>query len=62
MWDVVIDIKHGYKGPTFYELRSALLKDLMEEVEYYLVDFKSCWVTYSCSIMSDGWTNENNNL
>jgi len=48
----------GYKGPTFYELRGVLLKDLVKEVECYLVDFKSCWATYGCSIMSDGWTNK----
>ena len=30
----------------------------MKEVDCYLVDFKSCWATYGCSIMSDGWTNK----
>jgi len=33
MWDVVTAIGPGYKGPTFYELRGALLKDLVNEVD-----------------------------
>ena len=32
MWDAVTTIGAGYKGPTFYELRGALLKDLVKEV------------------------------
>jgi len=58
MWDAVIAIGPGCKGPTFYELRGALLKDLVKEVDCYLVNFKSCWATYGCSIMAYGWTNQ----
>jgi len=47
-----------YKVPTFYELRGALLKVLMQEVEGYLVDFKYFWATYGCFIMSNGWTTQ----
>ena len=37
MLDVIAAIDHGYKGPTYYQLRVNLLKDAKKEVQL-LVD------------------------
>ena len=56
MWDVVIAVGKGFKGPSMYDLRGSLLQKEIVSIDDYLKDFKQSWVRTGCTIMSDGWT------
>ena len=58
MIDSIAAIGPGFKGPSFYELRGPLLKNVVHEVNDFLLDIKNDWKVYGCSLMSDGWTNQ----
>ena len=58
MIDSIAAIGLGFKGPSFYELRGPLLKNVVHEVNDFLLDIKNDWKVYGCSLMSDGWTNQ----
>ena len=56
MIDSIAAIGPGFKGPSFYELRGFLLKNVVYEVNDFLLDMKNDWKVYGYSVMSDGWT------
>ena len=56
MLDVVAAIGPGYKGPTYYQLRVNLLKDVKKEVQLLVNFYREAWVKVRCTIMGDGWT------
>jgi hypothetical protein len=56
--DAIATIGPGFKGPTYQELRGPLLRSNVHEVNDFMLDIKSEWKEYGCSVMSDGWTNQ----
>ena len=60
MWDSVIVVGKGFKGPTVHNLRGALLQNDISSIDEYLAKHRESWLKTGCSIMSDGWTNGKN--
>ncbi|KAL4633086.1 hypothetical protein ACB092_04G095800 [Castanea dentata] len=58
MINSIAAIGPGFKGHSFYELRGPLLRNVVHEVNDFLLDIKNDWKVYGCSVMSDGWTNQ----
>ena len=58
MIDSIATIGPEFKGLSFYELRGPLVKNIVHEVNDFLLDIKNYWKVYDCSVMSDGWTNQ----
>ena len=58
MIDSIAAVGPGFKGPSFYELKGPLLKNVVHEVNDFLLDIKNYWKVYGSSVMSDGWTNQ----
>uniref|UniRef100_A0A7N2N0K5 BED-type domain-containing protein n=1 Tax=Quercus lobata TaxID=97700 RepID=A0A7N2N0K5_QUELO len=58
MIDSIAAIGPGFKGPSFYELRGPLLKNVVHEVNDFLLYIKNDWKVYGCLLMSNGWTNQ----
>ena len=56
MLDVVASCGPGFKGPSYEDIRGTLLKNEVERVQEYLIEFKNSWSKTGCTIMSDGWT------
>jgi hypothetical protein len=60
MWDSIIVVRKGFKGPSMHDLRGSLLQKEVLSIDEYLKDFKESWVKTGCTIMSDGWTDGKN--
>ena len=60
MIDVVSTADPGFKAPTSKILRIDLLLEIVDDVNFSLVDFHSSWVETGCTITSDGWTDYRN--
>ena len=58
MWDVVIVVRKGFKGPSMHDLRGSLLQKEIVSIDEYLKDFKQSWVRTRCTIMSNGWIDQ----
>ena len=55
MVNVIATIGPGYKGPTYYQLRVNLLKDVKKEVQSLEDSYLRAWKKVGCIIMNDGW-------
>ncbi|XP_042396472.1 uncharacterized protein LOC121986578 [Zingiber officinale] len=58
MVDVITSIGLGFKAPSYHDLRCNLLREVVHDVNVYLLGIKKEWEVYGCSIMADGWTNQ----
>jgi hypothetical protein len=56
--DAITSIRPDFKRPTYHKLRGPLLRSNVREVNDFMLDIKSDWKEYGCSVMSDGWTNQ----
>ena len=56
MLDTIASCGPGFKGPSYEDIRRPLLKNEVERVQEYLIEFKNSWTKIGCTIMSDGWT------
>ncbi|XP_038713464.1 uncharacterized protein LOC120007338 [Tripterygium wilfordii] len=59
MIDAIASIGPGYKGPSIHAVRGKLLGKSVEEVKMFVKNFHSIWKVTGCTIMSDGWTDQN---
>ncbi|XP_019431511.1 PREDICTED: uncharacterized protein LOC109338678 [Lupinus angustifolius] len=50
----------GYKGPSYYAIRSNLLHEMKKEVELLVENFRNFWKETGCTIMADGWQDQRN--
>ena len=60
MIDAVAIAGPGFKAPTYDSLRTDLLLEIVDDVNLALADFRSSWVETGCTIMSDGWIDQQN--
>jgi hypothetical protein len=58
MSDAIASCGPGFKGPGYEDIRGNLLKNEVERVKEYLIEFKESWFKTRCTIMSDGWTGQ----
>ena len=58
MVDAIAACGPGFKGPGYEDIRGPLLKNEVERVQEYLLEFKESWSKTGCTIMSDGWTDQ----
>jgi hypothetical protein len=58
MLDAVASCGSVFKGPSYEDIRGNLLKNEVERVKEYLIEFKESWSKIGCTIMSDGWTDQ----
>ena len=58
MLDAIAACGLGFKGPGYEDIRGPLLKNEVERVQEYLLEFKESWSKTGCTIMSDGWTDQ----
>ena len=56
MLDAIASCGPGFKGPGYEDIRRPLLKNEVEKLQEYLIEFKNSWTKTGCTIMSDGWT------
>ena len=54
MLDAIASFGPGFKGPGYEDIRGPLLKNEVERVQEYLIEFKNSWTKAGCTIMSDG--------
>ncbi|XP_058227208.1 uncharacterized protein LOC131335736 [Rhododendron vialii] len=57
--DAMLAVGPGFKGPSYHDLRCPLLNNSVHEIREYLLELREVWANYGCSIMSDGWTSQN---
>ncbi|CAL0299742.1 unnamed protein product [Lupinus luteus] len=60
MIDAIAAIGPGYKGPSYYAIRSNLLHEMRKEVELLVENFRNFWKETGCTIMADGWQDQRN--
>ncbi|XP_019434728.1 PREDICTED: uncharacterized protein LOC109341306 [Lupinus angustifolius] len=60
MIDAIAAIGSGYKGPSYYAIRSNLLHEMKKEVELLVANFRNFWKETGCTIMTDGWQDQRN--
>ena len=60
MWDSVIAVGKGFKGPTVHELRGALLQKEICSINEYLAGYRESWLKIGCFIILDGWIDGKN--
>ncbi|RVW62419.1 hypothetical protein CK203_064184 [Vitis vinifera] len=46
----------GIEPPSPYEIKNKYLEMEYKDMEAYVNQQREKWVTYGCTIMSDGWT------
>ncbi|KAF1881516.1 hypothetical protein Lal_00021495 [Lupinus albus] len=54
MINAIAAIGPGYKGPTYYAIRSNLLHEMKNEVELLVENFRNFWKEFGCTIIADG--------
>ncbi|XP_038698665.1 uncharacterized protein LOC119996190 [Tripterygium wilfordii] len=60
MVDAIASIGLGYKAPNIHVVRGKLLTKSVKEVKMFVNSFHSIWRSTGCTIMSDGWIDQNN--
>ncbi|XP_019432954.1 PREDICTED: uncharacterized protein LOC109339878 [Lupinus angustifolius] len=60
MIDAIAAIGLGYKGPSYYTIRSNLLHAMKKDVELLVETFRNFWKETGCTIMADGWQDQRN--
>ncbi len=58
MLDAVASCGPGFKGPGYEDIWGHLLKNEVERVQQYLIEFKESWSKTGCTITSNGWTDQ----
>ncbi|XP_019427193.1 PREDICTED: uncharacterized protein LOC109335514 [Lupinus angustifolius] len=58
--DAIAAIGPGYKGPSYYAIRSNLLHEMKKEVELLVENFRNFWKETGCTIMANGWKDQRN--
>ena len=56
MWDSVVAVGKGFKGPSMHDLRGSFLEKEIKSLGEYVKEFKESWAITECTIMSNGWT------
>ncbi|CAN1334285.1 hypothetical protein LINPERPRIM_LOCUS36346 [Linum perenne] len=56
--EAIIRAGPGYKGPSYYALRTTLLQDIKQECRLVIESLRSHWKEVGCTIMADGWTDK----
>ena len=56
MLDAIASCGPSFKGLGYEDLRGPLLKNEVERVQEYLIEFTNSWTKIGYTIMSDGWT------
>ncbi|XP_010264148.1 PREDICTED: uncharacterized protein LOC104602233 [Nelumbo nucifera] len=56
MLDALATIGPWYKAPSYYNCRTNLLKDLVQEVQMSVDKLCKDWATYGCTIIANSWT------
>ncbi|XP_031476352.1 uncharacterized protein LOC116247983 [Nymphaea colorata] len=59
MFDAIAQYGSGVKPPSPYEIGGPLLDEEVETSKSYISELKLSWNTTGCSIMVDGWTDNN---
>lgn len=54
MLDAIVACGPGFKGPSYEDIRGPRLKNEVERIQEYLIEFKDSWGKTRCTIMSDG--------
>jgi len=49
---------HGYRSPTYHDIRGPLLERAVERTAKLRKKHEEAWKEYGCTIMSDGWTDK----
>lgn len=57
--DAMTNFGAGYKGPNFHDLRGFLLTKNVEQVNAFVESYRSVWKETGCTIMADGWSDQN---
>ncbi|MCL7043806.1 hypothetical protein MKW94_016597 [Papaver nudicaule] len=60
MLDAVAAVGLGYKAPSYYDLRTNLLRAHVREVQLFVESFRKFWADTGCTIMADGWKDTSN--
>ncbi|KAH9309600.1 hypothetical protein KI387_037511 [Taxus chinensis] len=60
MFDSIVVVGKGFKGPSMHDLRGSLLKKEVVSIDEYLKRCKTSWAKTGCTIMSDGWSDGKN--
>ncbi|RWR95498.1 hypothetical protein CKAN_02484700 [Cinnamomum micranthum f. kanehirae] len=55
MVNAIGSIAPGYKMPSYYDLRGKILRNLVEEVDFLMEEYKLSWSKTGCSIMAESW-------
>ncbi|XP_071905990.1 uncharacterized protein [Coffea arabica] len=58
MFDAAYSFGTGYKAPNFYDLCGYLLTKNVEQVKNFINSFRTTWKETGCTIMADGWTDQ----
>ncbi|XP_042423361.1 uncharacterized protein LOC122010973 [Zingiber officinale] len=53
--DQIASMGHGYKAPSYYDLRVPLLREAKKDLTLLIDSFRSIWTETGCTIMGDGW-------
>ncbi|CAN1262274.1 hypothetical protein LINPERPRIM_LOCUS11215, partial [Linum perenne] len=56
--EAIIRAGPGYKGPSYYALRTTLLQDIKQECRLVVENLRNHWKEVGCTIMADGWTDK----
>jgi len=57
MFEVVVIVGPGYKGPSCDDLRGPLLQGEKTNCTPRMVELRESWVVIECTVMSNSWTN-----
>ncbi|XP_019432947.1 PREDICTED: uncharacterized protein LOC109339873 [Lupinus angustifolius] len=60
MVDAITAIGSGYKGLSYYAIRSNLLYEMKKEFNLLVETFRKFWKETGCTIMVDGWQDQRN--
>ncbi|XP_027182067.1 uncharacterized protein LOC113780467 [Coffea eugenioides] len=58
MFDATCSFGAGYKAPNFYDLCGYLLTKNVKQVKNFVNSFRTTWKETGCTIMADGWTDQ----
>ncbi|KAJ7964422.1 HAT transposon superfamily [Quillaja saponaria] len=59
MIDAIASVGSAFEGPSFHDLSGKLLKNSVNETQEYLLEIRREWRVYGCSVVADGWKNQN---
>lgn len=58
MCEMIAQYGKGYKPPSYHDIRGKYLKKKVESINSILVEHKTAWKKFGCTIMTDGWTDQ----